>query len=192
MTTNNNCSCNSSNNEYFKDNKLDILKFINEKRMVDVFIKIVKVETTSIPDSKSFPSSEGQKILAQILVEELKNIGVEDVMVDEHHVVTATLPDNMGNIINKPTIGLLAHMDTSDSVPGDNVNPLIHKNYQGGDINLKDNTTILAKQLHPFIGQDIITSDGTTLLGADNKAGIAEILEALMVYKENHELIHPK
>lgn len=172
----------------FKGNN-SVLSLINEKRMADTFIKIAKIDTMSKENATSFPSSEGQKKLAKVLAEELKQIGVEDINIDEHHVVTATLS---GNIPDAPVIGLFAHMDTSDGAPSNNVQPQVHKNYQGGDIKLKDNTVIPASDLKSHIGHDIITSDGTTLLGADDKAGIAEILEVLRVYKENPALKHPQ
>jgi tripeptide aminopeptidase len=177
----------------FKGNKNDpAITYINKDRMVDTFIRLVKVDTMSHPGATDFPSSEGQKVLAKMLADELRTIGLEDVHIDRHHVVTATLPDNLGNIPDKPIIGLSAHLDTSKDSPSDNVNPVIHKNYQGGDIKLKDGIFIPASDLIDHIGEDIITSDGTTLLGADDKAGIAEILEVLRVYKEQPHIKHPK
>lgn len=192
MKIHNNIYSRNQTNFNGNNNSQSVLSLINEKRMVDTFVKIAKVDTMSHEGVESFPSSEGQKKLARILADELKAIGVQDINIDKHHVVTATLPDNLGDVKDKPTIGLLAHMDTSDGAPSDNVDPQIHKNYQGGDINLKDGTVIPAKDLKKHIGEDIVTSDGTTLLGADDKAGIAEILEVLRVYQENPALKHPK
>ena len=156
---------------------------------VDRFLKYVTFDTQSSEESKTYPSTEKQKILGQVLVEELKAMGLKDAAMDEWGYVTATLPSNVDHDV--PVIGLIAHMDTSPEVSGKDVKPQIHKNYQGGDIVLGDSgvviradeTPALAKQ----IGNDIITSDGTTLLGADNKAGIAEIFDAI-----NHLIGHPE
>ena len=178
----------------FKSNSSgrSVQSLINEKRMADTFIKLAKVDTMSQPNTKTFPSTEGQKKLALMLAEELKSIGIKDVKIDEHHVVTGTLPSNVESDVKMPVIGLMAHMDTAKDAPSDNVQPEIYKNYSGGDIKLKEDTVISEKDLKPYTGEDIITSDGTTLLGADDKAGIAEILEVLRVYKENPALKHPK
>ncbi|MBR1753211.1 peptidase T [bacterium] len=163
---------------------------INEERMTDTFVKIAKIDTGSNHEvaEKQIPSTECQKNLAAELKNRLTELGLKDVEVDEYSTVTATLESNVGK---SPTIGLLAHMDTSPDAPNKGVNPQIH-NYNGGDINLKNGTVIAEKDLAPFKGHRIITSDGTTLLGADDKSGIAEILEAINVFKENPDIKHPR
>ncbi len=156
---------------------------------VERFLKYVKYDTQSDEESTSFPSTEKQKILSKDLAEELKQMGLQDAHMDEWGYVMATLPANTGK--NVPAIGFIAHVDTSPAVTGANVNPVIHKNYQGGDIKLQhDNQVIKAVEnpdLANMIGYDIITTDGTTLLGADNKCGVAEIVDAV-----NYLLKHPE
>jgi len=157
---------------------------------VDRFLKYVKYDTQSDEESTSFPSSEKQKVLSKDLAEELKKMGLEDAHMDEYGYVMATLPSNSDK--NVPAIGFIAHVDTSPAVTGANVNPVIHKNYQGGDIKLpKDPSQIILESENPDLknmkGFDIITTDGTTLLGADNKSGVAEIMDAV-----NYWLTHPE
>ncbi|MFQ6092828.1 MAG: peptidase T [bacterium] len=161
--------------------------------VVDRFVKYVKYDSQSAEDSETYPSTEKQKILAQVLVEDLKAIGLKEAAMDEHGYVTATLEANTERKI--PTIGLICHMDTSPDVSGEDVKPQIHKNYQGGDIVLPGDSNQVIRQadnpdLKDQIGNDIITSDGTTLLGADNKAGIAEIFEALHYLVQHPEIEH--
>lgn len=182
------------NNYSFKGadaNPINVSSFINTNRMVDSFISMAKIDTGSSEElaEKQIPSTDRQKILANILVEKLKNMGLSDVNMDEYSFVTATLEGNLGT--NSPVVGLLSHIDTSSDAPTANVNPKIH-DYKGGDIELAEDTTIPAKDLESYIGQKIITSEGTTLLGADDKAGIAEILESIKVFQEHPELKHPK
>jgi len=168
-----------------------ILKLINVDRMVDFFVRIAKVDTgskESLAEKGVIPSSENQKILANVLVGKLEALGLTDVYLDEHFVVTATLASNIGN--DAPVIGLLAHMDTSFDVPTGPVKPLIH-DYNGGDLKLTPKVVIQADDLKKYKGQKIITTNGKTLLGADDKAGIAEIIEAISVFKENPQLRHP-
>ncbi|MEG8946438.1 peptidase T [Rosettibacter firmus] len=158
--------------------------------VLDRFLKYVKIETTSDEDSKTFPSDPKQLELSRLLVEELKQIGMQEVEMDEYGYVTATLPSNTEKDV--PVIGFIAHVDTSPAVSGKNVNPVIHKNYQGGNIVLPgDNTKVIDVESNPvlkeMIGYDIVTSDGTTLLGADDKAGIAEIIDAM-----NYLITHPE
>jgi tripeptide aminopeptidase len=157
---------------------------------VDRFLKYVKYDTQSSEESTSFPSTEKQKILSEELVKELKEIGLNDAHMDEHGYVIATLPSNTDK--NVPVIGFIAHVDTSPAVSGENVNPVIHRNYQGGDISLPNdpNQVIEVKnnpELKEMKGFDIITTDGTTLLGADNKAGVSEIMDAV-----NYLITHPE
>lgn len=171
----------------------NVSNLINTDRMTDTFVKLAKQDTGSDPvlaETKT-PSTSAQTELANDLAQQLKEMKLQDVEVDKYGIVTATLPSNTENNPNSPVIGLLAHMDTSSSVPTGPVNPQIHK-YQGGDIHLKEGTVISAGDLNNHKGENIITSDGSTLLGADDKAGITEILEALRVFNEHPELKHPK
>ncbi|MEW6702701.1 MAG: peptidase T [Bacteroidota bacterium] len=160
---------------------------------VNRFLKYVKYDTQSNEESTTFPSDPKQLELSKALVEELKQIGLKDAAMDEYGYVMATLPSNTTK--NVPTIGFIAHVDTSPAVTGANVNPVIHKNYQGGDIILpKDPTKIIDAagnpELEKMIGLDIITTDGTTLLGADDKAGIAEIMDAMNYLVQHREVKH--
>jgi tripeptide aminopeptidase len=156
---------------------------------VDRFLRYVKYDTQSDDDSQSFPSTGKQKNLSKDLAKELKEMGLEDAHMDENGYVMATLPSNSEKDI--PAIGFIAHVDTSPAVTGANVNPVINKNYQGGDIKLQNDGVVIKESENPdlknMIGFDIITADGTTLLGADNKAGVAEIMDAV-----NYLLLHPE
>ncbi len=161
--------------------------------LVDRFVSYAKVHTTSSEESDTYPSTERQFDLAKILVEELKALGLDDAAVDDNCYVTATLKASDG-LENVPVIAFLSHMDTYPEVSGENVVPTFHENYQGGDLNLpKEGRKILAAEnpyLQKCLGETIITADGTTLLGADDKAGIAEILEALTRIYENPDWKH--
>lgn len=156
----------------------------------DRFLKYVPVHTTSDPESETFPSSERQWDLARMLEEEMKDMGLKDVSLSEHAVVTATLP---GNLEGAPTLGLIAHMDTSPDFSGENVTPKIHL-YEGTPLVL-GGETVLSEEDFPDLkkarGKHLITSDGTTLLGADDKAGIAEILTAVEYYLKRPFLPRP-
>jgi tripeptide aminopeptidase len=158
------------------------------------FIRYVQINTQSDPDAISVPSSEGQLTLGKMLADELRALGLRDIHIDQYGFVTATLPSNLLSDFpgrdNIPVIGLLAHMDTSPDVTGENVRPVIHRTYRGGDIVLPgDPSQIIRESENPAlkmaVGSDIITSDGTTLLGADNKAGIAAIMSALQTLVRN-------
>lgn len=158
--------------------------------VVERFLKYVKYETTSDEESKTFPSDPKQLELSKALVEELKGIGMKNVEMDEHGYVMAELPSNTTKKV--PVIGFISHVDTSPAVSGKNVTPVIHKNYNGGDIVLPaDGAKVIDAagnpELKDMIGLDIITTDGTTLLGADDKAGIAEIMDAM-----NYLITHPE
>ncbi len=160
---------------------------------VERFLKYVKYDTQSDEESESFPSTEKQKILSADLANELKEIGLEDAQMDEWGYVMATLPSNTDK--NVDAIAFIAHVDTSPAVTGKDVNPVINKNYQGGDIVLKNDSSKVIKvdenpQLKNMIGYDIITTDGTTLLGADNKAGVAEIMDAVNYWVTHPEVKH--
>jgi tripeptide aminopeptidase len=158
---------------------------------VDRFLKFITFDTQSSEESATFPTTEKQKDLGNHLVKELQKIGLADAQMDEWGYVLATLPANVKTQV--PVIGLIAHMDTSPDVSGTNVKHQIHKNYQGEDIVLASGLTIKVSEnpkLLEMIGHDIITSDGTTLLGADNKAGIAEIFDAVNYLVNHPEIPH--
>jgi len=156
--------------------------------LVDRFVAYVKVHTQSDDASETYPSTARQFDLARILVDELKALGLKDAAVDEHCYVTATLPASRG-FEQVPAIAFIAHMDTYPEVSGENVIPTFHENYRGGDIALPQNGIVIKVSENPYlescVGETIITADGTTLLGADDKAGIAEIMEALTRIHEN-------
>jgi tripeptide aminopeptidase len=160
---------------------------------VDRFLKYVKYDTQSDEESTTFPSDPKQLELSKDLVEELKQIGLNDAAMDEYGYVMATLPSNSEK--NVTPIAFIAHVDTSPAVSGKDVNPTIHKNYQGGDIVLPNDPNYKISpdsnpELNDMIGFDIITTDGTTLLGADDKAGIAEIMDALNYLATHPEIKH--
>lgn len=162
-------------------------------KIVERFLKYVKIHTTSDSESNSHPSTSRQFDLAKILVEELKELGLEEISLDENGYVMATLPSNINKEV--PTIGFIAHMDTSPDLSGENVNPQIVVNYEGEDILLNEEKQIILSpkdfpELKEYIGQTLITTDGNTLLGADDKAGIAEILTAIEYLIEHPEIKH--
>ncbi len=168
--------------------KLDNLKHTVAER----FLNYVKVDTQSDPNSTTFPSTEKQKNLAKILVSELTDMGI-DCELDVYGYVYATIPSNSNKDV--PVICFCSHMDTSPDCSGENVKPIVHTNYDGQDLILsEDNTQIISPKNHPDllnqIGNDIITADGTTLLGADNKAGVAEIMDAAYQLVNNPEIKH--
>jgi tripeptide aminopeptidase len=158
------------------------------ERIVERFSKYVKYDTQSSMDTKITPSTPGQKVLGAALAKELEQIGMKDVSFDEKGYIMASLPSNLDYKV--PTLGLIAHMDTALDASGKDVNPQMVENYDGGDIVLK-NGLVLSPVEYPvlknYTGNDIITTDGTTLLGADNKAGIAEIITAV-----EHLINHPE
>ena len=163
--------------------------------VVDRFLRYVKIDTQSDAHSTSFPSTEKQKDLAKVLVQELLALGLSDAEMDEHGYVMATVPSNSEKAV--PVICFCAHMDTSPDCSGTDVKPIVHTNYQGGSLILPDdNTQVLSPVNHPDlakqIGNDIITASGTTLLGADNKAGVAEIMDAVQQLLSQPEIKHGK
>lgn len=163
------------------------------ENLIKRFVKYAKVHTTSSEDSETVPSTEIQKDLGKVLVEDLKEIGLSDAYMDDKGYVYATLKANTDKNLKK--IGFIAHMDTSPAASGENVNPQIHRNYDGGDIVVnKEKNIVLSPNefsiLSEKVGKTIITSDGTTLLGADDKAGISEIIEALKYIIENPQIEH--
>lgn len=159
------------------------------------FMKYVQIDTQSDPNSTTFPSSEKQKNLSKILCDELLQIGVKDAELDEHGYVYATLESNSSK--QMPTLCFCAHVDTAPDASGTNVKPILHKNYQGQDIHLPDDSSqIITTSKHPYlfnrIGDDIITASGTTLLGADDKAGVAIIMDFAKFIIEHPEIKHGK
>ncbi|MEE1898365.1 peptidase T [Flavobacterium rakeshii] len=165
------------------------------QHIIDRFISYVTVDTESDPNSDTTPSTAKQWDLANQLVEELKAIGMEDVTIDENAYIMATLPSNVDHDV--PTIGFVSHFDTTPDFTGANVKPQIIENYDGGDIVLnKEQNIVLSpgyfKDLLQYKGQTIITTDGTTLLGADDKAGITEIVTAMEYLIKNPEIKHGK
>jgi len=159
------------------------------------FLKYVTIDTQSDPTSETFPSTEKQKDLGKVLVEELLEMGISDAHMDEYGYVYATIPSNSAKDV--PVICFCSHMDTSPDSSGTNVKPLIHRNYDGSDLILPDDPNQVIKAAdHPDlkaqIGNDIITASGTTLLGADNKAGLAEIMDAAHYLINNPQLKHGK
>jgi tripeptide aminopeptidase len=163
--------------------------------IINRFISYVTIDTESDPNSTTTPSTEKQWNLANKLVEELKAIGMEDVTIDKHSYVMATLPSNVEHEV--PTIGFVAHFDTTPDFTGANVQPQVIENYDGGDILLnKENNIVLSpnyfKDLLQYKGQTLITTNGLTLLGADDKAGITEIVTAMEFLINNPEIKHGK
>lgn len=161
--------------------------------VVERFLKYVNYDTKSDENSTTTPTTKSQLVLAGDIAKELKEIGLIDISLDENGYIMATLPSNIKRDV--PTIGFIAHMDTSPDMPGDNVNPKIIENYDGRDIILNyDKNIILSVKDFPEImeykGETIITTDGTTLLGADDKAGIAEIITAMEYLIAHPEIPH--
>lgn len=163
--------------------------------LTDRFLKYVKFDTQSDELTNLTPSTPGQYKFAQALEKELHELGLEEISLDENGYLMATLPANTDREV--PTVGFIAHLDTSPDLSGHNVNPRIVKAYDGGDITLNaDNNVVLSPSEFPellhYVGQDLIVTDGTTLLGADDKAGIAEIISAVEYLKAHPEIEHGK
>jgi tripeptide aminopeptidase len=161
--------------------------------LLDRFLRYVRVDTQSARDRNGSPSTPGQLDLARMLVDELKEIGLTDAELDADGYVFATLPATNGN--TEPTIGLIAHVDTSPDAPGSGVEPIVHRAYDGGALLLPRNETVLDPERMPVLqqktGHDIVTSSGDTLLGADDKAGVAEIMAAVAHLAAHPELPRP-
>jgi tripeptide aminopeptidase len=162
---------------------------------MDRFLRYVKIDTQSQEDQTTTPSTRKQLNLANLLAKELTALGAQNVRVSEFGIVYATVPGNLADNSKVPVIGFIAHMDTSPAVSGENVNAVIHKNYQGGDITLpKDPTQVITVAKNPvlkeLIGTDIITADGTTLLGSDDKSGVAEIMTMIDTLRQNPQIKH--
>ncbi|WP_368975060.1 peptidase T [Caldifermentibacillus hisashii] len=163
--------------------------------LINRFTTYVKIDTQSNENSQTCPSTPGQWDLLNLLVDELKEIGMEEVTIDENGYVFATLPANTNKQV--PTIGFLAHVDTATDLTGKNVKPQIVENYDGGDVILnKELGIVLSPEAFPSLknykGQTLITTDGTTLLGADDKAGVAEIMTAMNYLIQHPEIKHGK
>jgi tripeptide aminopeptidase len=161
-----------------------------QEDVLDRFLRYVRIDTTSDQDSDTYPSTARQRDLGELLAEELRELGLEDVELTEHGYVFATLPGSAG-----PTIGLVAHVDTAQDESGANVQPQIVRNWDGSDIVLPgDPDKVLRAGENPIlaarVGHDIVTTDGTTLLGADDKAGVAEIMAAVAYLAAHPELEH--
>lgn len=157
--------------------------------LLDRFLRYVKVETTAAEDSKTYPSTETQLVLGKMLAEELRAMGIADAKQDEHGIVMGTLP---GNVPGAPTIAWCSHVDTSPEFTAKNVKPVIHKNYDGKDITLPGDTSCVIKVsetdgMAALKGKTLITTDGTTLLGADDKSGVAVIMTSIA-----HLIAHPE
>ncbi|MFN6014358.1 MAG: peptidase T [Flavobacteriales bacterium] len=158
------------------------------------FIRYVKIDTTADPNSTTFPSSAKQKDLAKVLRDELESVGVQDVEMDMWGYVFGTIPSNSENK-DLPTICFCSHMDTAPDCSGTNVKPIVHRKYTGAPIILPDDTSqIITTDRHPYlnekIGDDIITASGLTLLGADDKAGVAIIMDLVNYLMENPQIKH--
>jgi len=166
--------------------------------LLDRFKRYVQIDTQSDEDSESVPSTAKQLDLLKLLHEELLQLGVEDASIDDNGYVFGTIPSNLSpeETAKVPAVGFIAHADTSPAVSGEGVKPIVHKNYQGGDIALPgDPAQVIYASAYPnlekrYIGMDIVTSDGTTLLGADDKAGVAEIMTAVDLFNQNPDIKH--
>ncbi|MCY7776989.1 peptidase T [Bacillus haynesii] len=166
-----------------------------KNKLIERLISYAKVDTQSNENSQTTPSTPGQLTLANMLVEELKQIGMKDVTIDENGYVMATLPSNTEKEV--PTIGFLAHVDTATDFTGKNVNPQVIEQYDGKDIVLNESLNVILSpkefpELADYAGHTLITTDGTTLLGADNKAGISEIMTAIEYLIAHPEIKHGK
>ena len=165
------------------------------KQIKDRFLQYIQIDTQSDPQNESTPSTEKQWNLARLLAKELEDIGLQEVSIDENAYIMATLPSNVTHEV--PTIGFISHFDTSPDYSGTGVKPLIHENYQGQDLVLSEKDDIVLSpsyfdDLLLYKGQTLITTDGSTLLGADDKAGIAEIVTAMEHLVQHPEIKHGK
>lgn len=166
-----------------------------KEKILERFLRYIAIETTSDPESSSQPSTSDQLDLSRLLVKELQEIGIKDVTLDEHGYVMATIPSNLPAGTKVPVIGFIAHVDSAPDAPGKVTNPQILKNYDGKDIVINKEKGMIMKvedfpELPEYKGQTLITTDGTTLLGADDKAGIAEIMTAADYIMSNPTFLH--
>lgn len=169
---------------------------INKEAIAERFMHYARIDTQSSPTSGEHPSTQKQKVLSKILVDELKHIGIEDAEMDEYGYVYATIPSNSSKS-NVPVICFCSHVDTAPDCSGTNVKPILHKNYNGEDIVLPDDPSqVLSPVVYPYlkthIGGDIITASGHTLLGADDKSGVAAIMQAADFLMKNPSFTHGK
>ncbi|MEL6976554.1 MAG: peptidase T [Bacteroidota bacterium] len=165
------------------------------EKLLPRFLEFVQIDTQSDPYSQTTPSTEKQRELAKKLLLELHQIGMEEVSIDENCYIMATLPSNVDKKV--PTIGFIAHMDTTPDFTGKKVKPNVVKGYNGGEINLKGKKGMVLSptefpELENYIGQTLVTTDGTTLLGADDKAGVSEIITAMEYLRMHPEVPHGK
>ncbi|WP_445747442.1 peptidase T [Polaribacter sp.] len=168
---------------------------IDKQHITNRFLSYVVIDTTSDPENPAFPSTEKQWVLAKMLEKELLKIGMQEVKLDKNCYLMATLPSNISYKV--PTIGFISHIDTSPDFSGTNVHPQIIENYQGNDIIINETENIILspdyfEDLQQYIRQTIITTDGTTLLGADDKAGVTEIVTAMEYLIQHPEIKHGK
>jgi tripeptide aminopeptidase len=164
-----------------------------QPQVVQRFLRYARIDTQSREGVEDYPSTDKQKELSRLLAEELRELGVADAQMDEHGYVMGTVESNLDH--EAPVIGLIAHVDTSPEVSGAGVNPRLHPDYDGGAIRLNDDHTLTPEQspqLLKFVGGTIITTDGTTLLGADNKAGCAEIMTLVQRLRDDPSIPHGK
>src|SRR4051812_34446624 len=166
---------------------------MNSRRLLDRFLKYVQIDTTASDSAGTYPSSLGQLVLGELLAEELRQMGAGDVEQDEHGLVWGTVPATNGNA--RPVVAFNAHVDTSPETTGKNVRPQLIEKYAGGDITLPaDRTKVIRVAENPellgLIGRTLITTDGTTLLGADDKSGVAVIMEMASHLLEHPEIPH--
>ncbi len=162
-------------------------------KIEDRFLNYVKIDTQSVPDLEIVPSSEKQKDLGRYLVEEMKSLGIKDAFMDDYGYVYGNVPSNTDKEV--PAIGFIAHIDTAPDMPGNDIKPKIVRNYDGSDIVLNDEKKIVMKtdvfeHMLNYVGEDFIVTDGTTLLGADDKAGIAEIMSMAEYFINNPDVKH--
>lgn len=161
------------------------------EKITERLFNYVQQYTTSDGSSGTIPSTERQRDFAKLLKKELEDLGVKDVIIDEKSFVMAKIPSNIDKDV--PAVGFISHLDTAPDAPGENVKPQLHKNYDGGIINVSDKVQIdpeKSEDLRLYVGHDIVTSDGTTLLGADDKAGIAAIMTAVDYIVSNPDVKH--
>src|SRR6266850_3742261 len=161
--------------------------------VLERFLRYVKYDTQSDEHSSTYPSTGKQLVLLRDLADELRSLGLRDAAMDQHGYVTATVPSTSSR--HMPAIGFIAHVDTSPEVSGENVRPIVHRGYDGRDIALPDDPTAILRAadcppLRDRIGDDIVTASGTTLLGADNKSGVAEIVTAAEYLIARPEIEH--
>jgi len=166
---------------------------VNAERLLDRFLRYVAIDSTADPNSKTYPSSPGQLAMGRLLVDELRQLGVQDVEQDQHGMVWGTVPATVDYVT--PVIAFNAHVDTSPETTGANVRPQVIRNYAGGDIVLPGDTSKIIRtaespELLQLLGKTLVTTDGTTLLGSDDKSGVATIVEAAAYLLEHPELRH--